>query len=238
MEYYIDPIEKGNQSREHNRSRVGIQTCQQGEWKEMKLLYGTANPAKLQSMKEMLRGLDMEIIGLREMPIAFDEVEESGSSPLENAVLKARSYYSQAGIPVFSCDSGLYIDGVEDSRQPGVHVRRVGGRVLDDDQMIEYYSGLALEYGGKLTARYRNAIAFMLDESTLFTYDGDDICTAPFEMTSVVHERRNAGFPLDSISVEPATGRYFIEIGPDDESSEDTIAPGFRHFFQRAIPSE
>lgn len=41
-------------------------------------------------------------------------------------------------IPVFASDSGLYIEGIEAERQPGVHVRRVGGKELTDEEMIDY----------------------------------------------------------------------------------------------------
>jgi XTP/dITP diphosphohydrolase len=60
----------------------------------MKLLYGTANPAKLKHMREMLEGLELEIIGLNEVDIQIDSIDESGNNPLENAKIKALAYYN------------------------------------------------------------------------------------------------------------------------------------------------
>ena len=92
---------------------------------------------------------------------------ETGSTPLENARIKALAYYRAFDMPVFSCDSGLYFDNVPDELQPGVHVRNVNGKCLSDDEMVEYYSGLAKKYGN-LTARYRNAICFVQDEEHIY----------------------------------------------------------------------
>lgn len=101
----------------------------------MKLLYGTSNPSKLNHMKEMLHGLNIEIIGLKDIGVSIN-VDESGDFPLENSKIKAMAYYRATGIPTFSCDSGLYIEGLEDDKQPGVHVRRVNGKYLNDENLF------------------------------------------------------------------------------------------------------
>lgn len=136
----------------------------------MKLLYGTGNPAKLSAMKQRLENLDIELIGLKDLEeegIAIPEVPEDGNTPLENARQKAMAYYEAFKIPVFSCDSGLYFDNVPEEVQPGVHVRNVNGECLTDNQMIEYYAGLVKQYGN-LTARYKNAICFVMDEAHIY----------------------------------------------------------------------
>lgn len=55
----------------------------------MRLIYGTGNPAKLTAMQKRLSGFDLEIVGLKDLDIEIPEVPETGSSPLENAYLKA-----------------------------------------------------------------------------------------------------------------------------------------------------
>jgi len=133
----------------------------------MRLIYGTGNPAKLSAMQKRLSGFDLEIVGLKDLEIEIPEVPETGSSPLENANLKAVAYYKLLMEPVFSCDSGLYFDQVPEEVQPGIHVRNINGRTFTDDEMIEYYSGLAKEYGD-LTARYRNAICLIVDDQHIY----------------------------------------------------------------------
>lgn len=202
----------------------------------MKLLYGTANPAKLKHMREMLEGLDIEIVGLKDINIHIDSIDESGNNPLENAKIKAFAYYEALKIPVFSCDTGLYIEGVEEEDQPGVHVRRVNGKVLSDEEMIDHYTSLAIKLGGEARARYKNAICLILDENNVFQYDGEDIASSPFFITTKPHPKRDKGFPLDSISVEIESGEYYIDIEvKSDDKSERTMTKAFRSFFQEVI---
>ena len=103
----------------------------------IRLLYGTGNPAKLDSMRRQLEGTGIELLGLRDMPESPVNVDESGRSPLENARIKALTYYKQYGVPVFSCDSGLYIQQLPEELQPGTHVRNVNGKRLSDEEMTD-----------------------------------------------------------------------------------------------------
>ena len=131
----------------------------------MKILYGTTNQGKLQAMKKAVASLDVELVCLHDMEEELPTIIENGMTPLENAELKARAYFEAFHMPVFSCDSGLYFDELEEEEQPGIHVRRVGGRELTDEEMIGHYGSLAERHGGKITGRYRNAIYFILDEN-------------------------------------------------------------------------
>ena len=104
----------------------------------MKILFGTTNESKLNSMRRMIEDLGIELIGLKDLNTPLPQVDESGDNILQNAELKARAYRQAFHIPVFSCDSGLYFDGLPSSLQPGPHVRRVNGKNLSDNEMIEY----------------------------------------------------------------------------------------------------
>lgn len=182
-------------------------------------------------MRKMLRGLNLEIVGLHDLNMNI-EIEESGKTPLENAKIKALAYYKASGIPTFSCDSGLYIDDLEEHRQPGVFVRRIGNKYLDDEAFIEYYSNLALEFGGEVRARFKNAISLVLDENNLYECDSNDIADN-FILTSKVFKERKAGFPMDSIAIDIDTKTYFVES--DINKNEENITKGFRDFFKRSI---
>lgn len=200
----------------------------------MKLIYGTKNPAKLESMRRMLRGLPIEVVGLNELSITVGEVEEIGNSPLENARIKAVAYYSILKEPVFSCDSGLYIDGLNEERQPGVYARRVNGKTLSDDEMIEYYGGIAKEFGGQVKAQYRNAICLIINEVESYESMGEDIGSERFILTAKPHSVRVEGFPLDSISIDEKSGKYYMDI-KDEEAESDMVGKGFREFFAKVI---
>lgn len=199
------------------------------------LMYGTGNPAKLDSMRNSLSGTGIRIIGLRDMQTPPPAVPENGTTPLENARQKALAYYRAYGIPVFSCDSGLYFDGLPDEEQPGVHVRNINGRRLSDEEMTEYYRGLARRYGGKLTARYLNAVCLVLSEDEIHEHMGADISGNSFCIVDIPHEKAVPGYPLDRISVSANSGEYFYDMSPDEYLLKEKFADGFQKFFTNAL---
>jgi len=195
----------------------------------MKLLFGTKNISKIRHLQGVCHGLPFEIQGI---PSHLEDVEETGNYHYENARLKASYYYSQIKQPVFSCDSGLYFDEVTDEEQPGIKIRRPYGDRLTDDQMIEYYSNLAKKYGGRLTARYRNAICLVVDQDHIYEYAGLDIGSEPFYIVDKPHDIRREGFPLDSLSVDMDTGDYYLNRQAS-RVSDSTMNQGFIDFFKR-----
>lgn len=200
----------------------------------MKILYGTTNQAKLESMKRITKSLGVEIIGLNDLKQPLPVIEESGKNPLENAKIKAKTYFETFSMPVFSCDSGLYFDDLEDSLQPGTHIRRVNGKELTDEEMIIYYSNLARNYNGKLIGKYKNAIYFIVDESTHFFSMDEALDTESFMLVSEPHEKRIKGFPLDSISMDIASGQYYYDI-IEKTVDQSAIEQGFLTFFTKAL---
>ena len=163
-------------------------------------------------------------------------INEAGNNPLENARTKAKAYYRELKMPVFSCDSGLYIEGLESKKQPGVHIRRVNGKELSDDEMIKHYTNLATELGGIVKAKYKNSICLIMDDENIFEYDGEDIASEEFIITSKPHLKRIEGYPLDSISVKIETGQYYMDIDEKDNCGDKyKMDKGFRDFFIRTI---
>lgn len=203
----------------------------------MKLLYGTGNPAKLSAMKRRLETLDIELLGLNDLKaqgLEIPHVPEDGDTPLENARQKAQAYYKAFQIPVFSCDSGLYFDNVPDEVQPGVHVRNVNGKCLTDEEMMEYYGGLAKQYGN-LIARYKNAICFVLDQETVYEAMEPSMESETFILTDVPHSTiRKKGFPLDSLSIDIKTNKYYYDL-PENELDQVAVEDGFLEFFRKIL---
>ena len=203
----------------------------------MKLLYGTGNLAKLSAMRNRLEQLDIELIGLNDLRVEgknVPEVKEDGNTPLENARLKAMAYYEAFQIPVFSCDSGLYFDNVPDEVQPGVHVRNVNGKCLSDDEMIDYYSGLVKAYGN-LVARYRNAICFVMDNTHIYEAMEPSMESEKFILTDKPHSTvRKEGFPLDSISLDIKTNKYYYDL-TEDKLEQLAVEDGFLEFFKNIL---
>lgn len=203
----------------------------------MRLLYATGNPAKFTAMQRRLEPLPIELVGLNDLRaqgVVIPNVPETGNTPLENARQKALAYYESFRMPVFSCDSGLYFEDVPEEIQPGVHVRTVNGVYLTDEQMLEHYTGLVKRYG-RLTARYRNAICYVQDAEHTYEAMEPDMESEKFWLTDIPHSSiRKAGFPLDSISLDPRTGKYFYDL-PETAVDQVAVEEGFLTFFREII---
>lgn len=201
------------------------------------LIYGTTNPAKLHLMRETLKGLPLTITGLGELEHLPDvKIDEAGSDPLENATIKARTYFQALHEPVFSCDTGLYFEGLPDELQPGVHVRRVHGRTLSDDEMMAYYAGLARQYG-MLKARYCNAICVVLADGREVKSSDESLSSEWFGLVETPCTGLQEGFPLDPLSVRLSDGRYYLEA--ENEVNDTAHAcGGFRGFFEGLLAAK
>lgn len=199
----------------------------------MKILFGTGNPAKLDSMRARITDLGIEIIGLKDLHMPIPEVVEDGSTPLENAEKKARAYYEAFHMPVFSCDSGLYLDKVTEAEQPGIHVRTINGKYLTDEEMLAHYAGLAHKYGD-LTGQYRNAICLVMDEEHVYKAMEESMASEPFRITEKPHPSRKKGFPLDSLSIHIKSGKYYYDL-EKDALLKVAVEDGFREFFMKAL---
>jgi 8-oxo-dGTP diphosphatase len=122
------------------------------------------------------------------------------------------------------------LDGFAEKDQPGVHVRRVGGRNLTDAEMINHYAALAAEFeknhGKPLTARYRNAIAVIANDKVFECFD-DSIASSRFRLMAKPHPIIEDGFPINSISAELTSGRYYNDIRAEQANEMDAM-PGSR----------
>lgn len=195
----------------------------------MRLLFATSNPAKFTALRDALQPLDISLLSLRDMEQAPVAPEEGGS-PLENARQKALFYYDHYGIPLFSCDSGLYLENLPQELQPGLRVRSPQGVYLDDQAMLDYYGGLAARYGD-ITARYHNAICLVLDREHIYESMDESLASNRFLITARPHEIRRPGFPLDSISKKLDTGEYYYDVNAHD--ADDLVDyEGFVDFFR------
>ena len=191
------------------------------------------NQAKLNSMKKRAEPLGIEILCLNDINTQKLNIKENVSSPLENAKIKALACYNTLKMPLFSCDSGLYINELDKTRQPGINVRGIDD-TMNDEQAITHYTQIAKEFGGKVTAQYKNAIVLILNKNQIYEYMGKDIASEPFYIVSKPHPNRNTGFPLDSISVHIESGKYYYDMSSQEKliSKEEN---GFTSFFKRTL---
>lgn len=198
-EWMLDDIEEFLNSRGYSKNEKN------------KVLFATTNPAKVKKYKDELKKRNIELLTLEELGIN-QKIEEIGKNAIENAKIKAKEYYELAQIPTIGMDNCLFIEELPEEKQPGTHVRRVNGNELNDEEMIEYYTNLVKENGGKLTAKWIFGMAF---------YNGTKMNElswnkSNFYLIDKPCEKRNPGYPLDSISVLPEKNKYFVELTQDE----------------------
>jgi XTP/dITP diphosphohydrolase len=92
------------------------------------VVLGTHNPNKIREIHAILNGLALEILTMNDFP-KIAEVEETGKTFAENALLKAREVYRQSGILTLSDDSGLEVDALNGA--PGIYSARYAGEAKD-----------------------------------------------------------------------------------------------------------
>lgn len=191
----------------------------------MKAVIGSGNPGKLAELAQELRAAGFEPVSGADFSV---EAEETGATPRENAEIKAKAYARASGLPAIAMDSGLFLEELPmaDPRQPGTHVRRMGGKRLSDEEMIAHYAALAKSLGGSALCHWVTGFAAALPDGTVLS--GDDAEGQPlrwkFRLVSEPGGEPLPGKPLSCISVEGDTGRYVNENGGSEGASAERRA--------------
>lgn len=180
------------------------------------ILVGTGNANKRDSIASFCpAGIRFLLPG--ELGIQV-HISETGHTPLENAKIKALAYHAASGLPVISDDSAFYFLDIpmDDPCQPGLTVRRKkeGEEELNDDEMIAYYGAIAKAHGGRIRVAYQNGRCVIAKNGKVSLHqDSRQVMeTSSFYLVDIPHEKRHVGWPLDSLSVEPITGQYYMDL--------------------------
>src|SRR5262249_40232143 len=133
------------------------------------LLIATHNQGKLREFRQLLNDLDLEITDLDAAGITHD-VEETGVTFAENAILKAREYAELSGLLTWSDDSGLEVDALDG--RPGVYSARYGGPGLTERQRYQLVLNELQAYPRQSwTARFRCVVALAMPNGDIHTVD-------------------------------------------------------------------
>lgn len=183
----------------------------------MKVLFATTNPAKVKYYVSELQKRGIDAITLKDLNLVL-EVEEDGKDAIENAKIKAKAYYQASKIMTIAIDDTLYMDGLSKEEQPGTNVRRVGGKRLDDQEMISYYTNLVKRQGGCVKGYWLHGIAVCKD-GKVYTFQKK----SERIFTDKMSDKVNEGYPLDSISIVPEYGLYRSELTIEQTQEQQQI---------------
>lgn len=180
-----------------------------------KIVFATGNKSKSQRFSKVLLEKNIEVLSLKDLDLKLTE-EENGLTAIENALIKARECYKKTNMPSMGMDDTLYLEGVPNDKQPGLFVRRVNGKTLNDEEMIDHYINLVKKYGkdGKLNSKWIYGLAVINEkgEEKTYTWSKDN-----FYMVSTKSDIINPGYPLNSISKYKKIDKYFTEITEEDK---------------------
>ncbi|NTV88954.1 MAG: XTP/dITP diphosphatase [Clostridiales bacterium] len=171
-----------------------------------RLIIATMNKDKLKEIKEILASLPYEVISMDEAGFAMD-IEETGTTFEENAMLKARALSEATGEMVIADDSGLEVDYLDGA--PGIYSARFAGEGATDAdknrKLLGLLEGIPME---KRTARFVCAIAVVHRDGSAYTVRGT--CEG-----FIGNEPRGGnGFGYDPLFYMPEYGMTTAEMEP------------------------
>lgn len=182
----------------------------------MEIVVATKNKGKIQEIREVLKGIDAEILSLDEIGLEI-EIEEDGRTYSENAVKKAAEVAKRSGRISLADDSGLEIDAL--NGKPGINSSRFAGINADDrERNLKVLEMMKDVPNGKRGARFRCVIAIANPPTPPFTKGGVEglyTCEGVCEGEIAESIRGDKGFGYDPIFIVPEYGKTFGELGPE-----------------------
>lgn len=196
------------------------------------LLFATGNASKFARFSEKLLKKGILLKSLKDININID-VEENGKTAIENAIIKAKVYYEATKMTTVAMDDTMYIDDIPENKQPGVFVRRVNGKRLNDEEMIEYYTNLAKIYGkdGKLNTKWILGMA-IIKNGNISTYTG---ITDEYYLVDKPAKEIKEGYPLSSILINKKVNKYDIYLTEEDKKIGQADDSEFIDFIEKTI---
>lgn len=171
----------------------------------MKLVVGTYNAGKIKELNELLAGLPVELFGLDRFENIAD-VEETGATFAENAILKAKEYARQTGFWALSDDSGLEVEALGGA--PGVFSARYAGETADDQDRIEKLLRELSETGDRRRRARFVCVMALADETGEIRFLAEGVC----EGKIALDERGTNGFGYDPIFIPEGYKQTFGEL--------------------------
>lgn len=177
---------------------------------EPRLLIATRNQGKIREYQRLLATVPYSLIGLDDAGLSFD-VEETGQTFAQNAILKATTYARASGLLTLADDSGLAVDAL--GGEPGVRSSRYAGPTAGDPERIAFLlDRLAAVPTSERTARFHCVIAVAQPSGEVITVDGT--CEGIITQTA----RGSGGFGYDPVFYLPDQACTMAELSPQEKN--------------------
>ena len=157
-----------------------------------KIVLATGNQGKVREMADVLSDFGFDVVAQSEFNVS--DVAETGTTFIENAIIKARHAAKETGLPAIADDSGLEVDALHGA--PGVYSARYSGEGATDqkniDKMLAAMDGIPTE---KRTARFHCVLVLMKQENDPTPL----ICHGSWEGHITTEQQGENGFGYDPI---------------------------------------
>ena len=173
------------------------------------IVLATRNQGKVRELAEPLRAFGLRVVGLDAFP-DLPEVEETGTTFEENALLKAREVSKRTGLVAIADDSGLEVDALNGA--PGVYSARYGGEGLDDTGR---YWLLLENMKGQMprTAKFVSVITCCFPNGDVLTARGECPGTIAFA------PQGEGGFGYDPVFFVPPLKKTFAQLTAEEKNA-------------------
>ena len=167
------------------------------------IVIATHNPDKKKEILIALRELGVNILFLDNFP-EIGEIEETGSTLLENSLIKARTVSAITGKPAIADDTGLEVDALNGA--PGIYSARYAGiNVSYEDNVRKLLSEMSSTDMDSRTARFRTVVSFHSQNKELWA---EGVIEGSITMGAI----GAGGFGYDPVFRVEQNGKTFAEM--------------------------
>ena len=188
-----------------------------------RVVLASGNAGKLREFSELLAGMDFELV--RQSQLGVEPPPETGTSFLENALLKARNASRLTGLPAIADDSGIEVDALDGA--PGVlSARYAGENASDEANLDKLLVALRNVPAPRRSARYRCVIVYVdrFDDPQPLVGHGT------WEGSLIDGRRGSGGFGYDPAFVAREESRTVAEMPAEEKNSQSHRGQAMRAF--------
>ncbi|MGD8112814.1 XTP/dITP diphosphatase [Vibrio sp. TRT 17S01] len=172
-----------------------------------KIVLATGNQGKVREMADLLSDFGFDVLAQSEF--AVSEVAETGTTFIENAIIKARHATKETGLPAIADDSGLEVDYLKGA--PGIYSARYAGEDATDQQNLEKLLDAMKDVPEeKRSARFHCVLVLMRHENDPTPL----VCHGQWEGRILTEAHGENGFGYDPVFFVPEDNCASAELEP------------------------
>lgn len=173
-----------------------------------KIVLASSNTGKVREFNELLAGSAIEVVP--QTVYGVPDIEETGLTFVENAILKARNAAQHTGLPAIADDSGLEVDALDGA--PGIYSARYAGEgASDEDNLLKLLDALKDTADAERGARFQCLMVYMRHGADPTPH----IVQGSWEGTILRAPRGDNGFGYDPVFYVPEQDCSSAQLAPE-----------------------